>query len=89
MDLGWINHVVPDDELEDEVDRWCQELAAMSPRYMELAKASSNVMYHQFRDNMVQGLNSLIQAIGSSDMKEGAAAFMDKRRPNFSPRDEL
>ena len=89
MDLGWINHVVPDDELEDEVDRWCQELAAMSPRYMELAKASSNVMYNQFRDNMVQGLNSLIQAIGSSDMKEGAAAFMDKRRPNFSPRDEL
>ncbi|MAG68817.1 MAG: dihydroxynaphthoic acid synthetase [Acidobacteria bacterium] len=89
MDLGWINHVVPDDELEDEVDRWCQELAAMSPRYMELAKASSNVMYHQFRDNMVQGLNSLIQAIGSSDMKEGAAAFMDKRRPDFSPRDEL
>jgi|TARA_B100000959_G_scaffold180960_1_gene189323 enoyl-CoA hydratase/carnithine racemase len=89
MDLGWINHVVPDDELEDEVDRWCQELAAMSPRYMELAKASSNVMYNQFRDNMVQGLNSLIQAIGSRDMKEGATAFMDKRCPDFSPRDEL
>ena len=89
MDLGWINHVVPDDELEDEVERWCQELAAMSPRYMELAKASSNVMYNQFRDNMVQGLNSLIQAIGSRDMKEGATAFMDKRCPDFSPRDEL
>lgn len=89
LDLGWINEVVPDDELEAEVDRWCQELLAMSARYLEVAKASSNVMYHQMRDNMVQSLGALIQAIGSPDMREGAAAFMEKRRPEFPPRDTL
>lgn len=89
MDLGWINQVVPDDELEAEVERWCTELMAMSPRYLEVAKASSNVMYHQMRDNMVQSLGALIQAIGSPDMKEGANAFMEKRRPQFPPRDTM
>jgi 2-ketocyclohexanecarboxyl-CoA hydrolase len=88
-DLGWINEVVPDDELEAEVNRWCDELMAMSPRYMEVAKASSNVMYHQMRDNMVQSLGALIQAIGSPDMREGASAFMEKRPANFPPRGTL
>lgn len=89
MDLGWINKVVDDDELEAEVGRWCSEIIAMSPRYLEVAKASSNVMYHQMRDNMVLSLNALIQAIGSPDMKEGATAFMEKRRPQFPPRHTL
>ncbi|MGI9598548.1 MAG: enoyl-CoA hydratase/isomerase family protein [Acidimicrobiales bacterium] len=89
LELGWINEVVADDELEAEVDRWCQELLAMSARYLEVAKASSNVMYNQMRDNMVQSLGALIQAIGSPDMREGAAAFMEKRRPQFPPRDAL
>ena len=89
MDLGWINQVVPDDELEAEVERWCDEIMAMSARYLEVAKASSNVMYHQMRDNMVQSLGALIQAIGSPDMKEGATAVMEKRRPQFPPRDTM
>lgn len=89
MDLGWINQVVPDDELEAEVERWCDELKTMSARYLEVAKASSNVMYHQMRDNMVQSLGALVQAIGSPDMREGAAAFMEKRPPQFPPRSTL
>ena len=88
-EFGWINEVVADDELEAEVNRWCDEIIAMSARYMEVAKASSNVMYHQMRDNMVQSLGALIQAIGSPDMREGAAAFMEKRRPEFPPRDTM
>ena len=85
-DLGWINKVVPDDELEAEVERWCEELIRMSARYMEVAKISSNVWYHQLRDNMQSGLGMLLQAVGSPDMIEGATAFMEKRRPAFPPR---
>jgi enoyl-CoA hydratase/carnithine racemase len=40
------------------------------------------------RDNMVNSLGALIQAIGSPDMLEGANAFMEKRKPQFPRRDE-
>jgi enoyl-CoA hydratase/carnithine racemase len=87
LEMGWINAVVPDDELEDEVRKWCDELIQMSPRYLEVAKTSSNFYWNQLRDNMQSGLGMLMQAIGSPDMIEGAAAFMDKRKPRFPPRD--
>lgn len=87
LDLGWINAVVPHDELYAEVERWCDEICAMSARYMEVAKISTNVWWHQLRDNMQSGLGMLMQAIGSPDMLEGANAFLEKRKPQFPPRD--
>ena len=89
FELGWINKVVPDEKLYEEVEQWCDELTQMSARYLEVAKSSSNVMYHQMRDNMVNSLGALIQAIGSPDMLEGANAFMEKRKPQFPPRSGL
>lgn len=87
LEMGWINEVVPDDELESEVQQWCDELIRMSPRYLEVAKTSSNYYWNQMRDNMQSGLGMLMQAIGSPDMIEGATAFMEKRKPEFPPRD--
>jgi 2-ketocyclohexanecarboxyl-CoA hydrolase len=86
LQLGWINAVVEDQELEPEVTRWAGELLAMSPRYLEIAKISSNYWWNQCRDNYLSGLGMLVQAIGSADMIEGASAFLEKRRPNFRGR---
>ncbi|MGV0833979.1 enoyl-CoA hydratase/isomerase family protein [Mycolicibacterium thermoresistibile] len=82
-ELGWINAVVDDADLEDEVDRWVEEILQLSPRYLEIAKLSSNMWWNACRDNYVSGLGMLVQAIGSEDMREGATAFMEKRKPRF------
>lgn len=88
LELGWINEVVPDGELEAAVESMVAELMHMSPRYLEIAKTSSNVWWNTCRDNYVQSLGMLVQAIGSADMREGANAFMDKRVPRFPRRGE-
>ena len=84
--LGWINAVVPAEQLEAEVTKWADELLGMSPRYLEIAKISSNVWWNQCRDAYNTGLGMLVQAIGSKDMIEGATAFMEKRKPQFEGR---
>ena len=83
LEMGWVNAVVADEELENEVDRWVEEILQLSPRYLEIAKISSNVWWNQMRESYRTGLGMLMQAVGSEDMLEGANAFMEKRPPRF------
>ncbi|MGV1047003.1 MAG: enoyl-CoA hydratase/isomerase family protein [Solirubrobacterales bacterium] len=87
-EMGWVNAVVPDQELEAEVERWCEELYGLSPRYLEVAKISSNAWWNQLRDSYASGLGMLLQAAGSEDMIEGATAFSEKRPPSFRQPDQ-
>jgi naphthoate synthase len=82
-ELGLVNQVVDDDLLEETVSGWCDELAALSPRYLEITKVSSNIWWNTARDSFATGLGMLVQAVGSADMVEGATAFMEKRKPSF------
>jgi 1,4-dihydroxy-2-naphthoyl-CoA synthase len=81
--LGLVNGVVPPSELEAEVNRWADEVLVLSPRYLEIAKISSNLWWNMCQDSFRSGIGMLVQAIGSNDMVEGAQAFLDKRPPRF------
>ena len=83
LEMGLVNAVVDDDALVATVDAWVDELASLSPRYLEITKVSSNIWWNAARDSFLTGLGMLTQAVGSDDMVEGAAAFMAKRKPDF------
>ena len=69
--------------IEQAVNGVIEELARLSPRYLEITKISSNIWWNAARDSFSTGLGMLVQAIGSPDMVEGATAFLEKRRPQF------
>lgn len=81
--MGLVNAVVDDDDLESTVAAWCAELAELSPRYLEITKISSNIWWNAARDSFSTGIGMLVQALAAPDLAEGAAAFLDKRKPQF------
>ena len=83
LTIGLVNEVVDDDQVEATAQRWCEEIAALSPRYLEIAKISSKIWWNAARDSFSTGLGMLMQAVGSPDMVEGATAFLEKRPPSF------
>jgi len=83
LDMGLVNKVVDDEALESAVVAMTDEIHLLSPRYLEIAKTSSNLWWNQSRDSFANGIGMLVQAIGSDDMLEGAQAFLEKRRPQF------
>jgi len=83
LNMGWINAVVPHDQLYAEVERWCDELLDKSSLYLEIAKISSNVWWNMLYTHFLSDVHMLKLAIGSPDMIEGASAFLEKRKPDF------
>ncbi|CND75541.1 dihydroxynaphthoic acid synthase [Mycobacterium tuberculosis] len=81
--MGLVNAVVDDGEVEATAQRWVEEIALLSPRYLEITKVSSNIWWDAARASFTNGLGMLIQAVGSADMVEGASAFLAKRPPVF------
>lgn len=87
--LGWglLNGVVPMAELDAAVDGLCEELLAMSPTALRLLKASFEEEFEPLRREQ-EGRDLLLDVNpgfwASGEPQEGAAAFLEKRRPDFS-----
>lgn len=84
LQMGLINAVVPLEKLEEEVDKWCEELLALSPGCIEILKAS----FDADTDYMIgsYGKQSRLLYPDWFDMpecQEGSAAFLEKRKPQF------
>ena len=81
--MGLVNKVVPLERLEEEVDKWCEELLSVSPRCLEILKAA----FDWELDTMPQigaQMNWLYpDFFDIPEGREGGAAFLEKRRPRF------
>ena len=83
VSMGLAHPVVPDDELDAEVDRWCAELMQRSPTAIAIAKRSINADSENIRGIGQLGMTSLKLYYGTAESKEGVAALSEKRDPDF------
>src|SRR5258708_29989612 len=84
--MGLGNKVVPADQLDAEVEAWCQEILALSPTAIAIAKRSFNADSDNIRGIGALGFEALALYYNSEESKEGTAAFLEKRRPDFRKR---
>ncbi len=83
--MGLVNTVVPRAELEAEVDRWCEELLAVSPGCLEILKAAFDQEMDGYADLGVISSQMYPDWFDLPEGKEGGAAFLAKRKPRFWP----
>ena len=82
--MGLVNKVVPPDKLEEEVKKWCERILAMSPTALRQLKASFNLFTDMVYGVEAMAMNSLWQYYGSDEAREGRAAYLEKRPPDWT-----
>ena len=81
--MGLVNCVVPHDQLDAEVARWCAEIMERSPTAIAIAKRSFNADSDNIRGIGGMGMQALSLYYASEESREGVRAFNEKRKPDF------
>lgn len=86
-DIGLVNRVLPDAELDDAVAETCNLIGANAPLTIALAKASAREVGKPSTERDLKKLDAMAKAcFDSADYAEGRKAFMEKRKPRFEGR---
>jgi 2-ketocyclohexanecarboxyl-CoA hydrolase len=81
--MGLVNKVVPDDQLDAEVETWCREIMDRSPTAIAIAKRSFNADSDSIAGIGALGMQALKLYYETEESKEGVRAFNEKRKPEF------
>lgn len=83
LEMGLVNAVVPDDQLDAEVLSWCDEINQRSPTAIAIAKKSFNADSDNIKGIGNLGMQALKLYYDSDESKEGVLALQEKREPDF------
>jgi enoyl-CoA hydratase len=83
-DLGIVNKVFPADKLMEEVLSIARLIAQNGPVAVQMAKNSVNAGYDEgCEEGEAIEMTAWANSFATHDQKEGMAAFLEKRRPQF------
>lgn len=87
LDWGLVNAVVPVEQLDTEVRRWCDEILELSPTALRGLKFSFRRQMEPYIDLNIQEVMDTVAPgyFESGEQQEGIKAFREKRKPDFSP----
>ena len=82
--IGLVNKVVPHGEALGAAEKLAKEIIANAPIAVELAKDALEVGKDLPLEHAVQySQKNCVTCFSTEDMKEGMAAFLEKRKPDF------
>lgn len=85
VECGLVNRVVADDELESSVQEIAAKIASKSPLATRRVKQLvADAVDQPLHSALRQEISAITVHTQSADMREGLAAFNEKRQPNFS-----
>ncbi|MBI3991675.1 MAG: enoyl-CoA hydratase/isomerase family protein [Candidatus Lambdaproteobacteria bacterium] len=84
VEMGLANVCVPNNKLDEEVEKWCAELIKRSPTAMAIAKRSFNVDTEHIGGIGQLGFECLRLYYDTDESREGVTALSEKREPNFA-----
>ena len=83
--IGLINHVVPESELDARVDGFARKLANGAPQAIKYTKVSVNLRLKEIAHTILDASMAYeMLTFATSDHREAVAAFLEKRKPNFT-----
>jgi len=84
LQMGFVSRVESGDSFDRVVDEWCAAVADNAPLTLRALKRTVNELIRDPDDrDMATAEDAIAACFSSEDYKEGARAFMEKRRPAF------
>ncbi len=86
LQYGLVNYVVKDEELLDKTKTILKTIISKAPLAISRCIAAANAAYDPQKNGYDIELKAFGECFGTEDMKEGAAAFLEKRKADFKGR---